>query len=188
MQASYESEYEMSSTERYLQAGEQTQVTPKVERLVSGIEGSVVGKSKQILDIVHSLEKRKYDSGVFRKRTGSQIIEDNYRTGCTDDVLAFITLARASGIPTKYVETIDKDWLKEGGSPIMGHVYAQVYDDRKDKWIWVDPRGKSIGRAPKKRVVFEEGLDSWDIGIKDSEELGRKFNTFRQEWLSKSKA
>jgi hypothetical protein len=70
----------------------------------------------------------------------------------------------------------------------MGHVYAQVYDDRKDKWIWVDPRGKSIGRAPKKRVVFKEGLDSWDIGIKDSEELGRKFNTFRQEWLSKSKA
>jgi hypothetical protein len=100
--------------------------------------------------------------------------------------LAFIILARASGIPTKYIETIDREWLKKGGSSIGGHVYAQVYDESQSKWVWVDPMGRNIGNPPGEgRVVFDEGLDSWDLGIRDYSTLNGEFEGFRDQWLLK---
>ncbi len=74
---------------------------------------------------------------VFRKRTGIQIIDDKYYTGCTDFALAFITLIRSCGIPAKYVETIDEKWLREGGNQITGHVYSQIYDKENNTWRWL---------------------------------------------------
>lgn len=183
MQQSNELESENSSVEIYLQSGTQTQITPNILERVSTIEGTVIDKTQQILNKVALLEHREFDEEVFRKRTGSQIIEDNYVTGCTDFALAFITFARASGIPTKYVETIDEQWLREGGNSIQGHIYSQVYDDVQNKWIWVDPMNMRIDCTPRNRVIFKEGLDSWDIGIKDFDTLKSEFEKFRKEWL-----
>jgi len=38
-----------------------------------------------------------------------------------------------------------------------------------------------IGSSPKQkdRIVFKEGLDSWDIGIRDKESMDREFGNFR---------
>ena len=184
-----DSEIENNETEKYLSFGSQTQITPEIEKITSEISGTVLEKTQKILEIGPTLVERKdFDEEVFRKRTGGQIIQDKYITGCTDAALAFIVLARASGVPTKYIETIDVEWLKKGGSSIGGHIYAQVYDDLQDKWIWVDPMRRSIGNPPgAERVVFGEGLDSWDLGIKDNKNLRSEFELFRNQWKLKSK-
>ncbi len=183
-----DSEIENNEVEKYLSSGSQTEITPEIQEIVSKINGSVLKKTREILDLGPSLvDYKEFDKEVFRKRTGAQIIQDKYITGCSDAALAFIVLARASGIPTKYIETIDVKWLEKGGNPIGGHVYAKVYDELQDKWVWVDPMRRSIGNPPKgDRVIFDEGFDSWDIGIRDYENLRSKFELFRNQWSPNS--
>lgn len=180
-----ESEPKLNETEKYLQSGEQTQITPEVLDIATTFQGTVLEKIEQIIKRISQLEGRKFNYDIFRKRTGSQILKDGFDTGCTDSALAFITLARASGIPAKYIETISKKWLEEGGTSIAGHIYSQIYDEESDEWHWVDPMGRKIDTPPEadSRVVFKEGLDSWDIGIRDYESLKELFNEFRKDWL-----
>lgn len=119
------SEIENNEVEKYLSSGSQTQITPEIERIISEINGTVHEKTQRILEIAPTLvETKDSDVDVFRKRTRVEIISDKYITGCTDAALVFIVLDRASRIPTKYVETIDVEWLEKGGSSIEGHVYA----------------------------------------------------------------
>jgi hypothetical protein len=173
----------ISEIEKYLQSGEQTQFTTEVRKITLTFEGDMTERVSQIFNWMDSLDLKKSDK-VFRKRTADQIVEDGYITGCTDAGLVFVALARASGIPTKYVETIDKIWLKEGGSSVQGHIYAEVYNEEDKSWTWVDPMRKMIGTQPIEdgRVVFKEGLDSWSIGIKDFESLKAAFDEFREKW------
>lgn len=184
------SEIENNEVDKYLSSGSQTQITPEIEKIVSEIDGTVLEKTQKILEIGPTLvEMKDFDEGVFRKRSGAQIIQDKYITGCTDAALVFIVLARASGIPTKYIETIDVEWLKKGGSSIGGHVYAQVYDEAQDKWVWVDPILGIVDNPPgEDRVVFGEGLDSWDLGINDYNSLRSKFEIFKNQSKSKPSA
>jgi len=169
---------------RYLTPGKQTAITPAIQQLSSTIQGGTLDKAQSVLGLVKKLQVKKFDDKLFRKRTGDQIINDGFVTGCTDAALAFVTVARASGLPTKYVETIDRKWLTEGGGSIGGHIYAQVYDEQKKSWIWVDPLGNKVDvPAPYDRVVYKEGLDSWDIGIIDFQSLQTQFETFRKTWL-----
>ena len=169
---------------KYLVSGTQTQVTPTIEKISSKILGTTLEKVQKILDICPSVvESRNFNKKIFRKRTADQILKDGYITGCTDAALLFITFARASGIPAKYIETIDEEWLRNGGGSISGHIYSQIYDINQDKWIWVDPMRRKIGSSPEKRVIFQEGLDSWDIGITDFDSLKTKFEEFRKHWL-----
>lgn len=174
-----------NEVEKYLSSGLQTNISPEIQKIASEIKGAVLEKVQKILEFGPTLvEVREYDKNIFRKRTGEEIIRERYITGCTDAVLAFIVISRASGIPTKYVETIDVGWLKSGGDTIDGHVYAQVYDYLQDEWVWVDPMFGEIGKSPteKQRVVFAEGLDSWDLGIKDENSLRSKFEEFRNQF------
>lgn len=174
---------------KYSSPGLQTQITPEIKEITSKIDGTVLEKTKKILELGSTLvEMKDFDEDVFRKRTGSQIISDKYITGCTDATLVFIVLARGSGIPTKYIETIDVEWLKKGGNHAEGHVYAQVYDELYDKWIWVDPMSRAIDNPPREdRVIFGVGLDSWDLGLKNYDSLRSKFEVFRNQWLLKSR-
>ena len=182
------SQIENNEVDKYLLSGSQTQITPEIEKIASEIKGTVLEKTQKILDIGPTLvEMRDFDERVFRKRTGAQIIQDKYITGCTDAALVFIVLARASGVPTKYIETINVEWLEKGGGPIEGHVYAQVYDESDEKWIWVDPMGqKVVDSLPEGSIIYKEGLDSWDIGIKDFDSQRHEFEKFREQWLSRN--
>ena len=177
--------YESGENEikKYLIPGPQTQITQEIKEIASDINGTVLEKAQKILDIGPSFVKsQEYDKEVFRKRTASQIIQDGYITGCTDAALLFITLARATGIPAKYIETIDKEWLRNGGDSVEGHIFSQIYDESRG-WVWVDPMQRKVDSPPENRVVFKEGLDSWDIGINDFDSLKTNFDEFRKQWL-----
>lgn len=149
MKKSLESQ-QKNDVELYLQPGLQTLITPEVQDMALSFRGNTIEKVQQVLDKVKILSLVKFSEDVFRKRTGGQIIKDGYVTGCTDLALAFVTLARASGISAKYVETIDKSWLETGGNSIQGHIYSQIFDDEQNKWIWVDPMGDKVDTPPNR--------------------------------------
>ena len=169
---------------KFQQPGKQTTYTPEIMKVTSGFQGSVLDRTHKILSYMKLLKVGRFDKNFFRKRTASQILEQGFVTGCTDSDLVFVTLARASGIPAKYVETIDKGWLENGGDSIKGHQYAEIYDTENKRWIWVDPMGNRVDiPSPEndKREIYAVGLDSWDIGITDFNSLKVKFNEFREQ-------
>jgi len=52
--------------------------------------------------------------------------------------------------------------------------------------LFVDPTQGSISIKPTSgMVIYDKGLDSWDIGIKDRKDLKEKFMHFRDEWKKK---
>lgn len=112
-----------------------------------------------------------FDSHVFRKRTASEIYDSKYITGCSDTALVFIVLSRASGIPTKYVETLLEDWLagKTPAIPVEGHIFVDV--KLNGKWFAYEPlRGftpndKYILRG-NNYVEVGKGLDFSEIYLK----------------------
>jgi hypothetical protein len=177
----------MMETSKFLEPGKQTQITPEIENIAKGISGSAIEKSRKIIEIFSKRMKLiDFDENLFRKRTADEIVKDGTLTGCTDADLVFVTVARACGLQTKYVETIDKSWLKNGGESITGHQYAEVYDEETKKWFWVDPMGGRVDTpSPENegRVIYKECLDSWDMGITDFDSLRKAFNTFREKWL-----
>jgi hypothetical protein len=166
----------------YLMSGQQTVITPGVEKIAEKFEGNFEGKIRGIFDFIRTF---RMDVGnkneIFRKRTAEQIISDGYITGCTDAALVFITLARAAGIPAKYIETVDKEWLRTGGSSLAGHIYSGVLEN--DKWRIADPMMGRLDVDIEKdgRIVMAEGSDSWDIGIRSMEELEERFGQFRAQ-------
>ncbi|MGI5897807.1 MAG: transglutaminase domain-containing protein [Candidatus Dojkabacteria bacterium] len=179
------SESELTEVEKYLTSGPQTEITPEIEKLTSDITGTVLEKTRKIFNLGESIMRvEDFDENVFRKRTASEIIKSKYVTGCTDAALAFLVIARATGIPAKYVETIDTEWLRRGDDKYSGHIYVRIFDNSKDDWILIDPMKRKIDMSvPKDRVIYKEGLDSWDIGIKDFETLKKAFDSFRDKWL-----
>lgn len=166
---------------RYLRSGQQTMITPRIKEISSFLTGSFNEKISNIFQYIKTLRRDESNKGkIFRKRTTDQIIEDGFITGCTDEGLVFITLARAAGIPAKYIETIKTKSLEDTENN-DGHVFVGVYD--KDKgWEIVEPQWQTIGADPAKEgfTVVAEGLDSWDLGITDVSSLKGKFDEFRK--------
>lgn len=174
---------------KYLQQGEQTKFTPRITEIAFDIKDKSKDFNemvKGIFDFVKSLSHNKENKNkIFRKRTADEIISSGFVTGCTDEALVFIVLARNMNIPTKYIETIDSDFFrknsKKNADNYSGHVYSSVFEKNKG-WRVVDQTKSKIDAdiAGDGRVVFKEGLDSWDIGIKDFDDLKKEFNEFRR--------
>src|SRR3972149_8983580 len=151
-----------SEAKKYLQEGSQTQITEQIKSIsTTSLAGENEDFVKSTLNwISENLEGNDepiIKSNVFRKRTADQIITDKYATGCTDDALVFIGLARAKGIPTKYIEAVNRD--SEGD---RGHVFAECLVN--GNWIKVDPARREYQRKrdyPGYDIVAV-GLDSWD--------------------------
>lgn len=171
---------------KYLGSGEQTQITPEMSEIAKGVLGNAVEKSKTIIGMMSvRLRNEDFNPDIFRKRTAEQIIKDGFVTGCTDLAVVFVAAARACGLPAKYVETVDEEWLKSDSPDIVGHQFAQVYDEDRKDWFWVDPTwGKVDSANPKNegRVVYKEGLDSWDVGFIDGKSMETALYTFRENW------
>lgn len=82
----------------------------------------------------------------FRRRNASQIIREGYISemsrghgGCTDRALVFISLARALGVPTRYLETLGLDYINLPEIKIHGHVIVEVGYGHPLLWNGFDP-------------------------------------------------
>ena len=168
----------------YLFEGPQTEITPHIKEIAERIPGFGLEFVARALLWVHNNVKRREDVNkvkLFRKRTADQIIRDGFSTGCTDDALSFIVLARSKGIPTKYIEAVDNQWLEASDceGEIRGHIFVECFVN--GEWYKVDPAMMLIHaeREYLQHKILGEGLDSWDLGIRSFEDLREKFQQFR---------
>lgn len=184
MQESFKQQASIENPTEFLKEGQQTKITPQIQKIAEGITGSLDEKLKKIINFTKTLsfvDENKND--IFRKRTADEIISDGYVSGCTDRALVFLVVARALNIPSKYIETINLDFLKEDKENYSGHVYASVFEQGLG-WKIIDPETRNINADIKKdnRILFKEGFDSWDIGITDFNSLKSKFDDFKKEY------
>ncbi len=139
--------------------------------------------------LLSNLEVRSSDLNIFRKRTASKIFESGFSTGCSDTALIFIVLSRASGIPTKYVETLLVDWLsgKIPKIPVEGHVFVDVklsgrrfaYDPlqgftQNNQYILMGRSYSEVGKGLDFSEVYlktESGYSSEPISLQSIEPL-----------------
>lgn len=136
---------------------------------------------KEISEFVTSLKSREHTEGDFRKRTASEILRSGYSTGCSDTALAFIVLARYAGIPTRYVETVQEDWIdgKTAFYPIEGHVFVDVLVE--GRWLAYEPisgftpEGKYLLKRNNSKVYAEvgKGLDFSEVYPLENGEYGK---------------
>ena len=125
-----------------------------------------------LLQITYDGSDDKKRRSEFRKRTASEILKSGYSNGCTDDALAFIALARELGIPTKYVETFDQEWLSNPNTnQIFGHVFVDVLVD--GNWRAYDPRSgftsnNEYTRYGKTYAEIGKGLDFSEVFIREN--------------------
>ena len=179
--------------DEFLKEGEQTKINDDITQIVKSIGGEGLDFVFNALKWEHKTIKNKLPedidkNSIFRKRTASEIIKDGYGSGCTDFALVFIVLARAKGIPTKYVEVISKDYFKTNDTKeIKGHVFAECY--LNGEWVGVNPMSGDIKISTEYPgyVVYARGLDSWDLGINDITSLRENFVGFAKEYNAKSK-
>lgn len=181
----------VSATNKWLESGSQTKITPEIMEVVSSIEGTglryLLGLMKYLKGDYHMADKNKFIN-LFRKRTAKEIIASNEVAGCSDYAVLFCALSRGKKIPTIYVEMPEKNWLESNDiRTFANHVFCRVCVN--DVWYWVDPTRGNIGivgpynvGGDKEYVLFAEGLDSWDLGLKDWNSYTKKYLEFRKKW------
>ena len=81
------------------------------------------------------------------QRTAKEIWESKKMTGCTDYCLLFATFARQIGIPTTFLHTAEKNWVKrlkdnEDYKVHYGHSFCECFYN--NRWVLVDPTAKRI--------------------------------------------
>jgi len=172
--------------EKYLKNTKQIEITSYIKDVVRNFKQKDWTLVFEILSwIFNNFENIENDveekSKLFRKRTADEIIKSGKATGCTDYAIAFIALARAKNIPTKYIEAIRKRWLDIGDdNHIEGHVFAECYVD--NKWYIIDSQEGTVRTDYRRYVIYKKGLDSWDIGIKSFDDLKKKFLDFKKKY------
>lgn len=111
-------------------------------------------------------------SSEFRKRTASEILKSGYVTGCTDTALAFLVLARELGIPARYVETFDENWLQEANANgVQGHIFADILIN--GNWRVYEPKkgftpDNTYSMSGRKYAEVGKGLDFSQVYIKEN--------------------
>jgi hypothetical protein len=113
---------------------------------------------------------------AYKWRDVLEVIQDGEYGGCADHALVFGALARACGIPTVWVKTMDADWIHEfrrnpdGFSGTWsGHVFLEVQMD--GAWRLLEAQGLTIFDVydPKARILpgpryaYDKGGDPYEL-------------------------
>jgi len=158
-----------SKEKKWLQEGKQSKITKEIKAIAKKFTGNEFEKVRSIFlwinKNIKNAPKNQNTIKIFAKRSASKIIKDGWHTGCHDIAVIFVTLARASNIPTKYIEGIDKI-----NPHNRGHCVAEVYISKS--WMLADATKNSLYFLPTRSSFYQQnyilgiGLDSWDVGIK----------------------
>lgn len=171
-------------SKKYLQSGLQTKSNEKINLLTRSIKSSGIELIFDILKLVHNLLKSEYNSPdklkYFRQRTAEEIINSKISYGCTDYALVTLVLLREKNMPAVYVEAFRKKWLQEGGRQIDGHIFIEVEVD--GHLYIINPEAQCILKKYINFVPYKKGFDSWDIGIKNFDNMKEAANEFRKQY------
>jgi hypothetical protein len=149
------------------------------------IEGST--PEKTLLAIHNWIESRfSYKADYFSEwRTFDQMLVDGQQGGCAQYSVLFGSLARACGIPTVWVKTLDADWIRgfrtkgtEGSW--NGHVFLEVFIH--DRWMLLDDTqlilyedyDPKMRILPGNRYAYDKGGDPYELVLSSRWELWKK--------------
>lgn len=110
---------------------------------------------------------------IFRQRDLDQVLKEGYYPTCSDIGLLFRGLMAAQGYPTAHIEAFHEDYLFNRS--FHGHVFCRVFDEDKSMIVNPTQTPKIVYREIEifPYVIFREGLDSWDVGIKGYDDMHR---------------
>ncbi|RAM59312.1 hypothetical protein DS67_00400 [Mesotoga sp. SC_4PWA21] len=168
-----------SYPELFLQCGPQTRITDEIAAIADQFnDNKNLSTIKEIygwmMGNLRGVEGEKFG------RTSHEIITTGGVTGCTDYGLAFVSLARAKGIPSVFIQTARIDWIearkKSNSGMIVGHILVEVY--LEEKWYLVDSTSgrlylnydRNNFSLPDGYYVFAKSIEVWDSGAKDEKE------------------
>lgn len=148
-----------------IQTGEQGPITKTVLEVSAKIPDDREKLIISITSYINSLEVVDSDVPDFT-RNADQIIESGEQRGCHEAGLVFATLLRAKGVNVSYIQAFLKEDLKsyssETGGNVGGHVFIRDHDKIIDS-----TSGEITEEIPQEYILGAEGLDSWDIGLKN---------------------
>jgi hypothetical protein len=168
-----------SNPELFLQCGPQTRITDEIAAIADQFNDN---KDISTIKEIYGWMMRNLSGVEGEKfgRTSHEIITSGGVTGCTDYGLAFVSLARAKGIPSVFIQTARIDWIearkKSNSGMIIGHILVEVYID--GKWYLVDSTSgrlylnydRNNFSLPDGYYVFAKSIEVWDSGAKDEKE------------------
>ena len=146
------------------------------------------GYVDDILSILETMKKinlkneNSQKNKLFRKRTATQILKDGFTTGCTDDAIIFIAMAKTKGFNPLYVEALEKKWLDAPMNERMvrGHAFVMI------KNLLIDPQRKQICANPdrifNRYEIFGKGKEPYDLGLFDLKTSIQKFMEFKENY------
>ena len=142
------------------------------EAAIREIADALVGSSPtEILAAIHErlrsldVTDTSYSSLRRGRHTSSEMLAKNFAWGCSAHAQIACHLARARGIPSILVKTIDKIWLStknDGSGRASGHVYVEVLlGDKPALWdaqggvlhSTYDPAQRDI----ENRLIYDKG-------------------------------
>jgi len=129
----------------------------------------------------------KYDErAAYAWRTMDEMLAARTYGGCADHAAVFGTLARAAGIPTIWVKTMDVDWIREfKAAPNAirswrGHVFLEVHLD--GAWRLLDASAMRLYPSydvearllPGNRLAYDKGGDPFELVLSCRWELWKE--------------
>ena len=133
---------------------------------------------------VHSHLTYKEDS-PYEWRDFDRLVRDGNYGGCADFSVAFGSLARACGIPTVWVKTLDADWIRDFKTlgredNWSGHVFLEIFIH--DRWMLLDDTAMVLYEdydpkmriLPGERYAYDKGGDPFDLVLSSRWELWKK--------------
>lgn len=103
-----------------------------------------------------------------------RIVNDGRYGGCADHALVYGALARALGIPTVWVKTMDVEWIRAfqddpEPSSWNGHVFLEVHDGKR--WLLLDAQAQRLYEdyetgariLPGDRYAYDKGGDPFEM-------------------------
>jgi hypothetical protein len=112
------------------------------------------------------------DRAAYAWRDFDRVVGSKVYGGCADHALVFGALARACGIPTAWVKTMDADWIREFRATgtctsWRGHVFLEVHFG--GRWRLLDASAMrlygdydpAMRILPGGRYAYDKGGDPW---------------------------
>lgn len=164
---------------QYAPTGEQSAITPTIIEIVKTLQDDELPLIEEISRRIKSLKNDNNTKEVDFSRKPDEIIKSGHSRGCHEDGLLFVTGLRAKGKEASYIQAFLREDLvnysiMNEDSATGGHVFIKTLVSGEIAFINAST-GEITKGIPEKYVFGKEGLDSWDIGLKQRADYIRLF-------------
>jgi len=167
---------EYGKPEQYLKLHETLGVPGRIREAAEPLKGKTDEESLRKIGRWIDANLKYDDKEAYKWRDVVKVVDERKYGGCADHALVFGSLARACGIPTVWVKTMDVDWIHEFRADPdafdgtwSGHVFLEVHLDKQ--WRLLDAMQMKIYDRydPKERILpgeryaYDKGGEPYEL-------------------------